>query len=302
MPDPRIHIDICVCTYKRPVLLAQLLEKLVQQRTDGHFTLSITIVDNDSGASARETILRAQQTASVPIAYYLEPQRNISLARNRSLDNSRGDLIAMIDDDEFPGGDWLLTLYLALKDSTASGVLGPVRPHFDGKPPDWLVKSKLLERREFATGTPLTDPQHTRTGNALLRRSIFTHGDIRFDPEFGRTGGGDAALFKRLMEIGHLFIWCNEAVVYETVLPERQHKSYYLKRAFTRGMTEAQNAPFLSLSTARSLVAIPVYTMILPFTRIIGQHVCMRYLVKGCDHLSKILTYLGIRPVKERPY
>ncbi len=302
MPDPVAHIAVCICTYKRPAFLAQLLEKLVRQRTDGLFTMSITVVDNDTSSSANETVAKAQRTETIPISYYIETVRNISLARNRSIDSSCGDFIALIDDDEFPDTEWLLTLYLALKDTTASGVLGPVRPYFNERPPDWLVKSKLLERQEFATGTPLTDPQHTRTGNTLLRRSIFADRNVRFDPRFGRTGGGDAAFFKKLIESGHLFIWCNEAVVHETVLPERQQKSYYLKRAFTRGMTEAQNAPFLSLSTARSLVAIPLYAVSLPLARIIGQHVFMRYLVKECDHLSKILTYVGIRLIKERPY
>jgi hypothetical protein len=118
----------------------------------------------------------------------------------------------------------------------------------------------------------------------------------------GRTGGGDVAFFKKSMERGHSFIWCNEAVVYETVLPDRQNKSYYLKRAFTRGMTEARDAPFLSLGTIRSFIAIPLYGLLLPFAWLAGSHVFMRYLVKECDHLSKILAYFGIKIVMERPY
>ena len=132
----------------------------------------------------------------------------------------------------------------ALKDSQASGVLGPVRPHFRQGLPVWLAKSGLLERREFATGQRLTNSRFTRTGNVLLWRSMFADRDDRFDPVYGRTGGGDAIFFKRLMKKGHSFIWCNEAVVYETVLPERQMKSYYIKRAFTRGMGEAQTRLF----------------------------------------------------------
>ena len=105
-----------------------------------------------------------------------------------------------------------------------------------------------------------------------------------------------------MMEKGNIFVWCNEAVVYETVTPERQNKSYYIKRAFTRGMAEAKEIPLLSLSTLRSVVAIPIYSLILPFTLLSGQHSFMKFLVKDCDHLAKILAYFGIRPVKERPY
>ena len=238
----------------------------------------------------------------VPVDYYIEAERNISLARNRSIINAKGNLIALIDDDEFPDKEWLLRHYRMLEHSTASGVLGPVRPHFDGHVPSWLVKSGLLSRREFATGEELLDSRFTRTGNALLRRSLFSDKENRFDPMFGRTGGGDAAFFRMVMEKGYRLIWCNEAVVYETVLPERKTKSYYLKRAFTRGMTEAFNTPFLSINTLRSVVAIPLYGFILPFAWLLGQSVFMRYLIKECDHLSKILAYAGIRLVKERPY
>jgi hypothetical protein len=105
-----------------------------------------------------------------------------------------------------------------------------------------------------------------------------------------------------MMEKGRTFVWCNEAIVYETVPIERQRKSYYLKRAFTRGMTSAWEVPFLSFYTVRSAVAIALYTSLLPLSILFGQHVFMRYLVKDCDHTAKMLAYLGIRVIKERPY
>jgi succinoglycan biosynthesis protein ExoM len=296
------HISICICTYKRPLLLQKLIDRLKVQRTDRLFSYSLVVVDNDALGSGRDAIKAAGEALLFQIDYYIEPERNISLARNRSIKNARGNMIAFIDDDEFPEVDWLFNHFRTLGESQASGVLGPVRAHFDQEAPPWLAKSGLLERKEFATGQRLTNARFTRTGNALLRKSVFADGEDRFDPLYGRTGGGDAVFFKRMMKKGHTFIWCNEAIVYETVLPERQVKSYYIKRAFTRGMGEAQEMPFLSLSTLRSIVAIPVYGLLLPFAWLAGQHIFMRYLVKECDHLSKVLAYARIKPVKERPY
>lgn len=302
MKTPGELITVCICTFKRPALLTRLLEKLEQQRTDGLFAISAVVVDNDVQASGRDAVGRASSKSKIPIAYLIEPERNISLARNRSIEGSGGDLVAMIDDDEYPDPEWLINHYRTLAGGTASGVLGPVRSSFDNSPPPWLVKSGLLTRREFKTGDKLGDARFTRTGNVLFRRTLFADPGNRFDPAFGRTGGGDAAFFKRMMEKGHVFIWCNEAVVYETVLPERQVRSYYLKRAFTRGMTEAHERPFLSLATLRSIVALPIYALFLPFARLAGQAYFVRYLVKECDHLSRILAYAGIKPIKERPY
>ncbi len=296
------HISVCICTFRRPVLLRRLLEKLEGQRTDGLFSFSVVVIDNDVQESGHEPVRAAQEHVRFSIDYHVEPERSISLARNRSVDNANGDMIAFIDDDEFPDDGWLINHYQNLLDSRASGVLGPVRAHFDSPPPDWLVKSGLLERREFATGEELDDARFTRTGNVLLKRTLFANKEDRFDPIYGKTGGGDAVFFKRMMEKGHVFIWCNEAVVYETVPPERQKKSYYIKRAFTRGMTEARETPFLSLSTLRSVIAVPIYALVLPFARLAGQHIFVRFLVKECDHLSKVMAHAGIRLVKERPY
>jgi succinoglycan biosynthesis protein ExoM len=302
MNVPDEHIAVCVCTYKRPVLLTRLLETLSRLRTDGLFSISVTVVDNDHEGSGREPVLTLRPKVEIPVNYCVEPERNISLARNRSIACAEGSMLAFIDDDEFPDEDWLINHFRALRGSTASGVLGPVRPHFDVQPPAWLVKSGILARREFMTGEKLADARFTRTGNVLFRRPLFADMENRFDPKFGRTGGGDAAFFKRMIEKGYVFIWCNEAVVHETVPPERQVRSYYLKRAFTRGMTEALERPFLDLSTLRSIAAVPLYALLLPFAWLAGQHYFMRYLVKECDHLSRLLAYAGIKPIKERPY
>ena len=51
------HITVCICTFKRPALLGQILEELRSQQTEGRFTYSIVITDNDRSESAREVNL-----------------------------------------------------------------------------------------------------------------------------------------------------------------------------------------------------------------------------------------------------
>ena len=302
MPRATNHISICICTFRRPKLLKRLLNRIEDQRTDGIFSISIVVVDNDAQESGYDAVNEARQQSKLLINYYVEPERNISLARNRSVESAQGDFIAFIDDDEFPEEDWLLNAYRTLQSSGATGVLGPVKPHFDLPPPKWLIQSRILERPTFSTGWTLTNARDTRTGNVLFCGSLFSDRGNRFDPIYGRTGGGDAVFFKQMMEKGYVFVWCNEAVVNEAVPLERQRKSYYIKRAFTRGMSEALESPVISLSTLRSAMIIPVYALVLPFAWLLGQHHFMRFLIKECDHFAKLLAYLGIRPVRERPY
>ena len=57
-----------------------------------------------------------------------------------------GNFIAFIDDDEFAIQEWLLTLFHALREYDADGVLAPVNPHFDQGAPQWVVKGGFYDR------------------------------------------------------------------------------------------------------------------------------------------------------------
>ena len=141
-----------------------------------------------------------------------------------------------------------------------------------------------------------------RTGNVLLEVKHIDREKEPFNPRFGRSGGEDVDFFRRMMKKGHVFIWCDEACVYETVPPERLTKAYHLYKAFLRGTTNASRAPLLSLDTLKSSVAILFYTVGLPFLFLLGQHWFMKYLISDCDHLAKVIGRLGISLVKERRY
>jgi glycosyltransferase involved in cell wall biosynthesis len=214
--------------------------------------------------------------------------------------NAKGDFIAFIDDDEFPDDKWLLNLYMTLMLTKADGVLGPVKPHFEGQPPRWVIKSRVLDRQSFTTGTILF-VKDTRTGNVLFRKNVFSGEACPFDPGFGRTGGEDGDFFRRMIERGCTFVWCNEASVNETIPPERYKRAYFLKRALLRGVSEAR-LPSNRIGIFRSIVACSLYTLILPFLLLASQAMFMRYLIKNCDHIGKLLALCGIYVIRERNF
>lgn len=285
-------ITVCICTYKRPHLLRRLLAALDQQHTAGRFSYSIVVADNDDRESAREVVAEFAVTSSVAVTYCVEREQNIALARNRALAHARGDYVAFIDDDEFPDRAWLATMLHACEACNADGVLGPVRPFFEEAPPAWLVRSKLCERPEHPTGTRL-NWRETRSGNVLFRRRVLEAIGTPFRREFG-NGGEDQDFFRRVMQRGHRFTWCNEAAVYEIVPPERRRRRYFLKRALRRGQNERRLLSAASL--AKSLLAVPLYTALIPITFVLGQHVFMDCCVRLLDHVGRLLGAVGIEP------
>ena len=235
------HVSVCICTYKRPVLLKRLLEELGGQERSERFTFSVVVVDNDRSESARRVVEDFTNAWPIQVAYCVEPRQNIALARNKAVENATGDFVAFIDDDEFPIKRWLLTLFEACLQYNVDGVLGPVMPHFDQKPPQWVVKGKFYERQTYPTGFVI-DWRKGRTGNVLLRKHIFVGFDQPFRPEF--RNGEDQEFFHRVIDKGYVFIWCNEALAYEVVPPIRWKRTFMLRRALLRGAIEPKTPDF----------------------------------------------------------
>ena len=162
-----LDISVCIPTYRRPMMLDSCIRALLNQEVAG-FTYSIVVVDNDITESARDIVSGWQQRSSIKLSYDVEPVPNISGARNRAVRNVTGDLIAFIDDDEFPDPKWLLKLVAAYFQFSVDGVLGPVIPLYEGTPTEWLVKSGLCTRKSFPTGTIIQNVKDMRTGNRFV--------------------------------------------------------------------------------------------------------------------------------------
>lgn len=291
------HIDVCICTYKRAEFLNRLLDELSHQETAGRFTFSILVVDNDRLRCAEQVVSAFAKSSSIPVRFCVEPRQGISLARNKAVENAHGEYIAFIDDDEFPTNRWLLTLLATCQKYAVDGVLGPVRPYFNQEPPKWIRKGKFYDRPSYPTGFVI-DWRKGRTGNVLLKAALIKSCQHPFRPDF-RTGE-DQDFFRRMIEKGHTFVWCDEAVAYEVVPEIRWKRTFMLKRALLRGANSLAHPTFGAVDIAKSVVAVPAYVAALPFALLWGHHRFMTLLVKTFDHLGRLLALIGVKPITEQ--
>ena len=67
------HIAVCVLTYRRPEWLKRLLQDLDKQKTEGKFTFSITVVDNDKVGSAQATVTALGPSSTGASLYFCLP-------------------------------------------------------------------------------------------------------------------------------------------------------------------------------------------------------------------------------------
>jgi succinoglycan biosynthesis protein ExoM len=291
------HISVCICTYKRSHLLKRLLEELRRQETGGRFTFSIVVADNDCLQSGKEAVCAFAQGGDIETTYCVEPEQNIALARNRALERARGDFVAFIDDDEFPVRDWLSTLLKACAETGVDGVLGPVESRFEQEPPAWVRKAGIFDRPRHETGHVIAWDE-ARTGNVMLNRRALEGIGAAFRREFG-SGSEDQDFFRRLDEAGRRFIWCKEAVVYETVPAIRWKRSFMLRKALQRGRNSFKYRPCRVRGVVKAFVAVALYGLALPFLLVAGQHQFMKYLIKLFDHTGRVLALFRIRPGRD---
>jgi len=282
-------------------MLHFLLLKLNEQ-CGGKYVFDVIVVDNDRFKTAYKVAEGICDDVGYEIRYFCEEEKNIALSRNMAVKNAAGEFVVFIDDDEFPDAGWLGRLIDTCKKQKVDGVLGPVLPSYDESAPLWLKKSGLCDRKRFKTSTLLNEPALMRTGNVLLRRSLFAH-ELLFDKRFGLSGGEDSDFFARALSHGYQFAWCDEAKVYEHIPIERCGAGYHIKRAFLRGALNARRSKsVLSAPVLKSAVAVSIYSLMYPFLFLSGRHHFMRYLVKSCDHWGRLLGVFGIEPVKDRSF
>lgn len=223
----KINIAICVATYKRPKMLEKCLSAINHLQQHDNYELIIIIVDNDIETSGRTTVEKAQQEYTKDIHYSVEAKRGIASARNRMLDeamNHKSDLIAFLDDDEFPETNWLVKLLLTLEQHKADVVTGPVISLNEEGANVSTTEGKYL------TGST---PRKVSTNNVLFKSSLINKDMLRFDLKLNFTGGEDFDFFDRSLNKGNVHVWANDAVVYETIPKSRTTTKYLFFRHFT---------------------------------------------------------------------
>ena len=103
-----------------------------------------------------------------------------------------------------------------------------------------------------------------------------------------------------MIERGHVFVWCHEALTREVIPASRWNRSFMLRRALLRGKISLLHPSSGSMEICKSIVAIPAYSLSLPVCLVAGQHRFMKNLIKTCDHLGRLLAAVGVDPIKEK--
>jgi len=194
-------VSVVVPTFQRRASLARLLDALASQTRDADF--EVVVVDDGSRDDTRAW-LRGYR-APYPLRVLQQANGGPATARNRGVNDARGDVIVFLDDDVVPAPDAVSVHAAAHRGSLDRVVVGPMLPPASWRRPSWVrwEEQKLLSQYEaMSSGRYPCSYRQFFTGNASLRRDRFIAAG-GFDPSFDRAE--DVELGYRLSRGGSQF-------------------------------------------------------------------------------------------------
>jgi len=208
-PSPVLAISLVICTRYRPAELRECLQavsRLTPQPDE------VIIIDNTSGDAETENA-----AVQFKARYCVEPTPGLSRARNRGLREAHSSIVAFIDDDALPCGDWISRIRAPFADERVASVTGDTLP-------DASLVSAVLNapQRTLSNANPLWFEIANFGGlgfgtNMSFRKKYCTDAEF-FDPRLGRGApiwiAEESHAFTRLLARGHLAVHVPAAVVF----------------------------------------------------------------------------------------
>uniref|UniRef100_A0A832G6M9 Glycosyltransferase n=1 Tax=Ignavibacterium album TaxID=591197 RepID=A0A832G6M9_9BACT len=229
-------ISVCIATYKRPLLLEKLLVSLLNQKNIDEYNLEIIVVDNDPNRTAEPVIKKFKEliisNSRYSIKYDMQPEKNIALTRNRTVELATGNYLYFIDDDEYADEYCLCNHLKVMKEFNADVTFGNVLPYFEDKTPEFIKNAKPYFRENSPDGN---DSNYFITGNTMLNLKSIPKKIISFNYEYGITGGSDHYFFSSLKNKGYKFISASSSIATEFIPSGRANLSWLVKRVFRTG-------------------------------------------------------------------
>jgi succinoglycan biosynthesis protein ExoM len=281
-----VKIAICVCTYKRPQMLAACLNSLSRQIVPHGVDLEVIVTDNQEDGGNRQAVEAFAADFPVPLHYVHQPERGISSARNACLDKSvalGAEWLAFIDDDEVAQADWFFELWAAhLRRPDAAAIHGPMNRVYPEDAPRWRCRSHWDSAgRKRIDGQKLTV---FATNNVLLDMGFVAWSGLRFDTSRNLGGGEDTVFSAWFSRAGGVIIWAPKAVCYETIPMERISLRHQVKQAHHKGLHTAEwtrllggsHRKLLGKAVRRGAIGIGQATIVLPFSILLGPTAFLR--------------------------
>jgi len=250
IPTEKLDLSVIIATRNRSAILWETLNSLKHLDTRG-LRWELIVVDNGSTDDTAQILEQAR--SRLPLAVFHEPRLGQNYARNKGLENARGELLIFSDDDILFPANWLQEYLETSRRWPECGIFGgPIEPVFPEGVPVW-IREHPQAGFVFGRFNPNRSegPFDNRTtpfgGNYAIRASILR--GLQFDNTIGpRMGknfvmGSETELLRRLLSQGVRVCYVPGAGVRHRIQENQTRLQWLLWRIFRAGRSEIRLSP-----------------------------------------------------------
>lgn len=242
-----LRASVVICTHNRAGVLRDALASVARlEPPDGGG--EVVVVDNASADDTPAVLEAAGAAMRLPYRVVRESTLGLSAARNRAVAESRGEVIAFLDDDAVCETDWLVRLldvYEAHPDAECVG--GRVLLRWVQPPPPWWDPAMDHHLSAVDYGEQVVRlhyPTYPYGANISYRRRVFARG-LMFDPRLGRRGkalgaGEELALGLAIEAAGGSVYYTPHARVWHLADRSRTDPAHLFRKSYQHGASAAR--------------------------------------------------------------
>jgi glycosyltransferase involved in cell wall biosynthesis len=138
-----MDITIAIPTYNGAERFPLVLDGLYEQTQTKEITWEVIVIDNNSRDDTAQIVQNYQKKWGDAIAldYFFEARQGLAFARERAIQEAKGELVAFLDDDNIPAKDWVYqAVQFSLKYPRAGAYGGRILADFEVDPPENINK------------------------------------------------------------------------------------------------------------------------------------------------------------------
>lgn len=235
-------LSIIVCSYKRPDLIECVLTDISACAKVSSKGWELIVVDN-AGDEQTKSICDKFKEQGLSLTYIFEPSAGLSAARNRGVDQSRGDWLLFIDDDVRFGSDYLSQMTETIEacdaDIVCSRIVTPIKAEW----PNWLKVRLKSGVGQYDLGPEPKRLDHTTKppvgASICFRRRLYDcYGP--FNEALGRNagqlfGGEETQLLRRAFVDGAKGIYLPNIEIQHEFVAGKESQAYWRRQGFYGG-------------------------------------------------------------------
>ena len=240
-----------MATYNRSASLLGALESVAGQRADPAVWECVVVDNNSQDDTAACVEAFRQAHPGLNLRLVRESRQGLSHARNRGIAESRGEYLAIIDDDERINPDFVRA-YIDFFDThpEAAAAGGRIIAEYPQGRPRWMsrwTEAPIANPIDLGPKVrPFPPGRIPGGGNMALRRSTVQRYGA-FDPSLGRTGeqligGEESDLFQRLADAGERCYYVPTAIMWHIIPPRKISREYFESLCYQVGRTQRLRA------------------------------------------------------------